>query len=102
MTCDVFISYRHARKDEVRALYRQLEQARICSFRDEERRDDDAPIQHTTEQGLVNNRLVVAILSRHEALEMLGSLRQTTPNAGSPPASSSTLGALHPDTDSAT
>lgn len=60
MTYDVFISYRHARKDEVLALYRQLEQAGIRCFRDEERRDDDASIQRTIEQGLANSRLLLA------------------------------------------
>jgi len=60
MTYDVFISYRHSRKDEVLTLCTHLTQAGIRYFRDEERRDDDASIQRTIEQGLAKSRLLLA------------------------------------------
>ena len=57
---DVFVSYRHGRKDEVQQLCHQLHATGLSYFRDEERRDDDASIQRTIEQGLAQSRLLLA------------------------------------------
>ena len=60
MSFDVFISYRHSQKATVLALCDALTAANITYFRDEERREDDASIQKTIENGLANSRLFLA------------------------------------------
>ena len=60
MSYDVFISYRHARKEEVLVLCEHLRRADLSYYRDEERRDDDASIQRGIEQGLADSKLLLA------------------------------------------
>ena len=60
MSFDVFISYRHSQKAIILALCEALSAANITYFRDEERREDDASIQKTIENGLANSHLFLA------------------------------------------